>query len=82
MNRDKLAGRQTVSVLNTEKPDTDPRGAGQDSPMKSYASLPWELWAGWQGPQVMGLLSLHRASSVWDVWAGKSWAWPLCQQCC
>ena len=75
-------GRQTVSVLNMKKPDNDPRGSGQDSPVKSCVSLPLELWAGGQGPWGMGLLPLHRASSAWDVWAGKSWAWPLFQQCC
>lgn len=46
MNQDKLMGKQTVSVLNMKKTDNDPRGTGQDSLVKSYVSVPWELWAG------------------------------------
>lgn len=64
MDQDKLMGRQTVSVLNMKKTDNDPRGIGQDSPVKSYVSLPWELWAVWQGPQGMCLLPLHRANCL------------------
>lgn len=48
-------GRQTVSVLNRQKTGNDPRGAGQDSVVKSCVSLSWELRAGLQGPQGMGL---------------------------
>lgn len=48
-------GKQTVSVLNMKKTDNDPRGTGQDSLVKSYVSVPWELWAGQQGPPGMGL---------------------------